>query len=186
MKRRLAAVATVLACTVATPAFARHHHTTHHHQYYSTRHYHLRSAAAQIQCNRFGCMPVSPIYAKPSPASPAPARRSAARRTSRTVVASSGGDPRPHAWCGWWMRHHLGVADRSYNLARNWAHYGMPASGPGIGTIVVWRGHVGIITGRTETGWVIKSGNDDHAVRERERSLRGVIAYRLPTNLASR
>lgn len=122
------------------------------------------------------------MYAK---ASPAPIRRSARRVASRTAIAS-GGDPRPHAWCGWWMRHHLGVADRSYNLARNWAHYGMPASGPGIGTIVVWRGHVGIITGRTETGWVVKSGNDDHAVRERERSLRGVIAYRLPTNLASR
>lgn len=187
MKRRLAAVATALACTVATPAFARPHHSTYHH--YTNRHHYSRHLTAQIQCDRFGCKSVSQGYAKASSAyakaSPAPTRRSAARVATRTPIGG-GHDPRPRAWCGWWMRHYLGVADRSYNLARNWAHYGMRANGPGIGTIVVWRGHVGIITGRTQTGWVVKSGNDDHAVRERERSLRGAIAFRLPTNVASR
>lgn len=88
-------------------------------------------------------------------------------------------DPRPARWCGWWLRQHLGVSDRSLNLARNWALYGSNAGGPGIGVIVVWRHHVGIITGRTASGgWVVKSGNDGRAVRERERNLRGVIAYR--------
>lgn len=87
-------------------------------------------------------------------------------------------DPRPARWCGWWLRQHLGVSDRSLNLARNWARYGSNANGPGYGVIVVWRHHVGIITGSTATGWIVKSGNDGGRVRERERNLRGVIAYR--------
>ncbi|MDE2022456.1 MAG: hypothetical protein KGI71_06110 [Patescibacteria group bacterium] len=78
------------------------------------------------------------------------------------------------------MRHHLGVADIRGNLARWWAGFGSRASGPGIGVLVVWPHHVGIITARTDSGWVVKSGNDGHAVRERERSLRGVIAFRYP------
>jgi hypothetical protein len=98
-----------------------------------------------------------------------------------------GSDPRPRAWCGWWMRRHLGVADRAGNLARWWARYGSAAHGPAIGVIVVWRHHVGIITGKGEQGWIVKSGNDGNAVRERERSLRGVIAYRYPGDrMASR
>ena len=96
------------------------------------------------------------------------------------------GDPRPRAWCGWWLRHELGVSDRAGNLARWWARYGSNARGPAVGAIVVWRHHVGIITVRTETGWIVRSGNDGHAVRERERSLRGAIAFRLPSQVASR
>ena len=82
------------------------------------------------------------------------------------------------------MRHEIGVADRAYNLARNWARYGSNAHGPAIGTIVVWPHHVAIITGKTDSGWILKSGNDGHAVRERERSLRGVIAFRWPNRMA--
>ena len=94
-------------------------------------------------------------------------------------------DPRPRAWCGWYMRHLLGgVADRTYNLARNWAHFGSPAPGPQLGVLVVWNHHVGLITNRTATGWVIKSGNDGHRVRERERSVRGAIAFRWPNRMA--
>lgn len=96
------------------------------------------------------------------------------------------GDPRPRAWCGWWMRQHLGVSDRSGNLARWWARFGSNAHGPAIGALVVWRHHVGIITGRSSSGWIVKSGNDGHAVRERERSLRGAIAFRWPSRVASR
>jgi hypothetical protein len=43
---------------------------------------------------------------------------------------------------------------------------------------VVWRHHVGIITGRVGRQWIIKSGNDGHAVRERPRSIAGAIAFR--------
>jgi len=91
---------------------------------------------------------------------------------------------RPGAWCGWWMRQHLGVSDPRFNLARNWAGYGTNARGPAIGALVVWRHHVGIITGRTANGWVVKSGNDGRAVRERERSLHGAIAFRWPNGYA--
>jgi len=93
---------------------------------------------------------------------------------------------RPRAWCGWWMRRHLGVANPAGNLARWWAGFGRPAHGPAVGAIVVWAhgrrsGHVGIITGRTADGqWIVKSGNDGHRVRERPRSVAGAIAFRWP------
>ena len=93
-------------------------------------------------------------------------------------VHQSYGDPRPHAWCGWYMRQIKGVADRAYNLARNWAHWGRPGIA-GIGAIVVWPHHVGEIVGRSASGeWIIRSGNDGHTVRERPRPIGGAIAIR--------
>jgi len=113
---------------------------------------------------------------------------------SLTTVAFSRervSDPRPDKWCAWWLRRELGIPQSAfppdqYNRAAAFRHIGSPATGPAIGVIVVWWHHVGIITGRTTTGWFVKSGNDGHAIRERERSLRGVIAYRWPDRLASR
>ena len=109
-------------------------------------------------------------------------------RTTRhaRVIDANGNDARPRAWCGWQMRKWLGVADRAFNVARRWARYGTNAHGPAVGALVVWPHHVGLITGRTATGFVVKSGNDGHAVRERERSLRGAIAFRWPNGMASR
>jgi hypothetical protein len=89
------------------------------------------------------------------------------------------GDPRPRAWCGWYMRQLMHVADRSYNLARNWTHWGRALAGPQIGAIVVWPHHVGKIVGRIDTRWLVLSGNDGHAVRTRARSLAGAIAFRI-------
>ena len=89
--------------------------------------------------------------------------------------------PRPSRWCGWEMRRELGVYDPQYNLARNWAHYGSAAMGPAIGVVVVWAHHVGRIVGMEQGEWVVHSGNDGHAVRDRRRSLAGVIAYRWPS-----
>lgn len=86
---------------------------------------------------------------------------------------------RPRAWCGWFMRQQKGVADPSYNLARNWAHWGSPSSlHPG--AVVVWNHHVGeAAAGECPAGRVmLHSGNDGHAVRTRCVSLRGVIAIR--------
>jgi len=97
-----------------------------------------------------------------------------------SVDRSSLGDPRPRAWCGWFMRQHLGVADRRGNLARWWASYGSNAGGPAIGALVVWAHHVGKIVGQSPKGWIVLSGNDGHVVRERPRSLRGAIAFRWP------
>jgi hypothetical protein len=61
------------------------------------------------------------------------------------------------------------------NLAANWRHWGHP-TGPRVGAVVVWSHHVGMITGRTAGGeWIVKSGNDGGAVRERPRSVSGAV-----------
>jgi hypothetical protein len=93
-------------------------------------------------------------------------------------VSSGGYGPRPSAWCGWEMRHLVGGdPGASYNLARNWAHWGH--AGPvGIGAVVVWPHHVGKIVGRDGDEWVIESGNDGHRLRTRPRSIAGAIAIR--------
>lgn len=89
-------------------------------------------------------------------------------------------DGRPRAWCGWYMRQQVGSdPGPAYNLARNWAHWGSPASGPCIDCVVVWGHHVGKIVGRTATGWLVNSGNDGGTVRTRERSIAGAIAFRV-------
>ena len=86
---------------------------------------------------------------------------------------------RPAAWCGWYMRSQVGSdPGPEYNLARSWAHYGVNAGGPTVGAIVVWRHHVGKIVGRENGQWLVRSGNDGHAVRTRPRSLAGAIAFR--------
>ena len=87
---------------------------------------------------------------------------------------------RPRAWCGWYARSLVGQdPGPAFNLARNWARWGH-ASGPGVGVMVVWSHHVGMITGRSPDGqWIVKSGNDGGGVaRERPRSLAGAIAFR--------
>ena len=91
---------------------------------------------------------------------------------------STSRDGRPRSWCGWYMRQRKGVADRSYNLARNWARWGSPSK-PKAGAVVVWRSHVGEIVdyqgGCTAT---VHSGNDGGAVRTRERNICNAIAFR--------
>lgn len=92
---------------------------------------------------------------------------------------------RPRAWCGWWLSRYLGMNDRRLWRALAWRHVGRAAHGPAIGVVVIWsrgkgRGHVGIITGKTARGWVVLSGNDGNAVRERVRSVAGAVAFRWP------
>lgn len=92
--------------------------------------------------------------------------------------------PRPGRWCGWWMQLHTGITSAmthlNLNAAREWQRVG-EATVAAIGAIVVWPHHVGQITGVASDGrWIVKSGNDGHAVRERARSLRGAIAFRRP------
>ena len=77
------------------------------------------------------------------------------------------------------MSSYFGKSDRRLALAREWAREGYNAGGPGIGVVVVWRHHVGVITGQTPDGQrIIHSGNDGGAVRTRPRSLAGAIAFR--------
>ncbi|RTL52928.1 MAG: hypothetical protein EKK40_06970 [Bradyrhizobiaceae bacterium] len=77
------------------------------------------------------------------------------------------------------MGQYLGKPDRKLWVARNWAAEGYNAGGPGVGVVVVWPHHVGVIVGQDASGeWLVHSGNDGGAVRTRARSLAGVIAYR--------
>ena len=88
-------------------------------------------------------------------------------------------DGRPGAWCGWYMRKLLGVADEALNLAANWAHWGQPVPGPAPGVIGVMPHHVFRVVRVVGPGRVLAtSGNDGHAVRTRVRSTSGVIAWR--------
>lgn len=116
-------------------------------------------------------VPIFAPLAEPGAVEPLSAVVGVVRETIRAVG-------RPRAWCGWWLGQHLGMPLRTLWVARNWASVGSNAGGPRVGAIVVWRHHVGIITGHNSMGWVVKSGNDGHAVRERVRSLAGAIAFR--------
>jgi hypothetical protein len=89
---------------------------------------------------------------------------------------------RPAQWCGWFMRQVFGEADRAFNLAIAWARWGRKSEGPQVGAVVVWRHHVGLIAGGPDQRgrWLVRSGNDAHAVRTRYLSLRGAVAFRLP------
>ena len=93
-------------------------------------------------------------------------------QSTRSTYNATGA--RPARWCGWWMRTQKGGGPE-LNLASNWRHWGRP-SGPRVGAVVVWSHHVGMITGRTASGqWIVKSGNDGGAVRERPRSVAGAV-----------
>ena len=151
MKKKLVAVLTLLATVVLfskSSAQARGHHYRHGAKYAHAARSHHRYG---YRAHRF-------------------ARRNGVR------VARSGG--RPSAWCGWWLGNLLGMNKRDLWLARNWASVGSNAGGPGIGVVVVWRHHVGVITGRSGSGSIVKSGNDGKRVRERVRSISGAIAFR--------
>jgi hypothetical protein len=83
-------------------------------------------------------------------------------------------DGRPRKWCGWWMRQQRGGGPE-LNVAWNWRHWGSPSE-PQIGAVVVWRHHVGEITGQAANGqWIVRSGNDGGRVRERPRSVAGAV-----------
>jgi hypothetical protein len=155
---RLCAAVMVLACVVAAQASPRHRHHRHSSQVSENCQYENLGRAACFRAQR-------------------------AVRGARMASDANGNrlDPRPRAWCGWRLRHHLGVADRLYNAARAWAHYGSRASGPAPGVIAVYPHHVGIVVSVPGPGrMVMQSGNDGHAVRTRERPTRGVIAWRWP------
>jgi hypothetical protein len=137
----------------------------HHHRHYAYRHYAHRHYVTER-----GYETDSGYEAQ------APYAMTEGMTEQRVARAGLGG--RPAAWCGWEMRQLVGNdPGPSYNLARNWAHWG--TSGPaGIGAIVVWSHHVGKIVGQEDGQWVIESGNDGHALRTRPRSIAGAIAIR--------
>lgn len=118
--------------------------------------------------------PLVPAHAFPSPFAKNAAPDSAKAVKPARVTPQNVG-PRPSRWCGWWMRTQFGGGPE-YNLARNWAKRGRALNGPRVGAVVVWSHHVGYITGRSKDGqWIVKSGNDGRAVRERPRNVSGAV-----------
>ena len=161
MKKKLASALVVFASVIAfAPSLAQargsHHRGVHYSAHYAARRHHMTLSDRHRGGRRENHL--------------------ARRHALRAARAGSGG--RPAAWCGWWLGNQLGLRDRSLWLARNWAAVGSNAGRPEVGVVVVWRHHVGIITGRVGSQWVVKSGNDGHAVRERIRSVSGAIAFR--------
>jgi hypothetical protein len=101
-----------------------------------------------------------------------PARAVGSHVGTHSTPQASGVGPRPAQWCGWYMRTQKG-GSAAYNLASSWRNYGSPAA-PQVGAVVVWPHHVGMIVGQAPGGqWIIRSGNDSGAVRDRPRSLAG-------------
>jgi hypothetical protein len=159
MRKVVTAIALLLV--FATGAEARTHH--HYYRHYSGHHY-------RHNAHGYG-------YPNDAFAYGYSGNEHAGYVHSSYEHARSGG--RPAAWCGWYMRSQVGAdPGPEYNLARSWAHYGSNAGGPSVGTIVVWRHHVGKIVGQENGQWIVESGNDGHAVRARPRSLAGAIAFR--------
>ena len=146
-------IAMLVCVCLSSPALAKHHH---HHYHHHHRHYDDGVVVAHNFGEGLGAGLVHMLRSMP--------------------------DSRPNdcygiPWCGCWMRHVQGVVDKTFNLAVEWAHWGRPTQ-PHVGAIVVWRHHVGVITGGSPGNWVVTSGNDGHAVRSRHRSLAGAIAFR--------
>lgn len=177
MRTRILAACFALSCVLAflslDTAEAKTHHAshrhhvskTHHHRHHVQRHHHRsrnlhhRRGLSHSRHHSF--------------------RRGAHFRHRAT--SRHGRYARPAAWCGWYARRALVSVDPGpqYNLARAWASWGHSAGGPRVGAIVVWHHHVGKIVGREGRKWVVRSGNDGHAVRTRPRSLAGAIAFRM-------
>ena len=152
----------VLAVCVAAVAPAQTSPHRHHHHGYVARHgSHGHRVASEHRHNRIAVH----------------------LGTAKTkTVHWLGPDTRPGQWCGWFMRQVFHVADRSYNWAPNWAHWGRASLGPQVGAVVVWTYHVGLIQGGPDKQgrWLVKSGNDGNAVRTRYLSVAKAIAFRMP------
>ncbi len=175
MKALLFAVASIFVMTAfATGGEARPNYQSWSGSNYSlSHHYRASRSAYRGRSSRYG-----PHYARSGYGARhyrQHASRSYRTHTSyRTRTAKSGFGGRPARWCGWWMRTQKGGGSE-LNLAANWRHWGRP-TGPRVGAVVVWPHHVGMITGRTAGGqWIVKSGNDGGAVRERPRSVAGAV-----------
>jgi hypothetical protein len=184
------AFAAVLALAQSAQAHVQHHQysrgaTIHaarggHHYYVAARGYRRGATQSFAYASsgeaQFGAQTYAPArYNRPARAAYEYGASSYA--TAQTEYRGGYGG-RPSAWCGWEMRHLVGSdPGPSYNLARNWAHWGR-AGAPGVGAVVVWAHHVGKIVGQQNGQWVVESGNDGHALRTRPRSIAGAIAFR--------
>jgi hypothetical protein len=102
-------------------------------------------------------------------------------------VGSSRPSDCPRLWCGCWLKKmlkHMGYSTKgASNLARAYAGYGVKAAPGSEGSIMVMRGHVGLVVGQCGPGKVkLVSGNHNHRVGIGCYPMRRAIAWRKPTN----
>lgn len=85
-------------------------------------------------------------------------------------------------WCGCFLQHYFGLADKTLWNARRWAGVGRPAAAGCVGCIAVLSrgngGHVGIVRGYDGANPIILSGNHNNSVGTATYPRSRVIAYR--------
>jgi hypothetical protein len=118
------AVTIVGLMTFAQSAHAREHHYRHGHRHHIVASRGMsaaqRSGWSADSVSVWGSAPTSGIFAFAAAGNPSLETRTAYRGRDRG---------RPEAWCGWEMRHLVGAdPGPSFNLARNWAHWGRPGN----------------------------------------------------------
>jgi|SRR5581483_69154 len=79
-------------------------------------------------------------------------------------------------WCGCYLRHLLGIADKSFNSASRWFAWGHNSQ-PCAGCVAVSRHHVALIVGGSPGNWIVKQGNP---LRYGHDALRWAVAFRSP------
>jgi hypothetical protein len=91
----------------------------------------------------------------------------------------------PSRWCACYLEKALaeaGLPQAGTNLARDFAEYGEPAAPATVGSIMVMRGHVGVVAGQCEDGSVqLLSGNHGRKVGVGCYPLSKAIAWRMPS-----
>ena len=107
------------------------------------------------------------------------------------VTTESKADPRPRAWCAWWLRRYLNISRSAFrpwewNLARGFLYIGSPAPRGCTGCIAVFSrgrgGHVGLVKNWDANGNpVILSGNYVGRVATAAHPASRLIGLRWPT-----
>jgi uncharacterized protein (TIGR02594 family) len=211
VRRSLHIVALALSSAViaasATPASARSHHGGGHHAHHASHHAHNSSHAhahhgrRYARASRFerGMAAMRARGLERSQASLTGGSESSGMTTSggfgSNVVAEArrylGGNPtgRGRLWCARFMNlvlERTGHHGTGSDMARSFAHYGQPVSGPQVGAIAVMGrrgggGHVGVVSGIDAQGNpIVISGNYGHRVREVPMSRGRIYAYVMP------
>jgi hypothetical protein len=91
------------------------------------------------------------------------------------VIGSRPGDC-PHAWCGCGLRKYLGLADRSLNLAWEWARR-FPRTVPSPGAVAVRSHHVmQLVAHVSGSSWLVRDYNGGrHLAWLHVRDVRGYV-----------
>lgn len=96
----------------------------------------------------------------------------------------------PRLWCGCWLKKMLSRMGYSThgasNLARAYAKYGTNAAPGSNGSIMVMRGHVGLVVGKCDSKNVkLLSGNHNHRVGVGCYPMSRAIAWRKPSGASA-